>query len=63
MNIWSELLYGKGRAYGIEFLLRKNAGRFNGWISYTLSRTERKIDQSIKINGTMHVKIELTTSR
>lgn len=40
-----ELLYGKGRAYGIEFLLRKNAGRFNGWISYTLSRTERKIDQ------------------
>lgn len=40
-----ELLYGKGRAYGIELLLRKNTGRFNGWISYTLSRTERKIDQ------------------
>ena len=39
-----ELLFGKGRAYGVEFLLRKTAGRFTGWIGYTLSRTELKID-------------------
>ena len=39
----SQLLYGKGRAYGVEFLVRKKAGRFNGWLSYTLSKTEKKI--------------------
>jgi hypothetical protein len=42
--IESELLFGKGRAYGIEFLLKKKAGKFTGWVSYTLSKTERKID-------------------
>jgi hypothetical protein len=42
--IESELLFGKGRAYGIEFLLKKKAGKFTGWLSYTLSKTERKID-------------------
>jgi uncharacterized protein YsxB (DUF464 family) len=38
-----ELLSGKGRAYGLEVFLKKNKGRFTGWISYTLARTERKI--------------------
>lgn len=38
-----QLLYGDGRAYGVEFLLRKNAGRLTGWIGYTLSRTEIQI--------------------
>ncbi|RXK87290.1 TonB-dependent receptor [Filimonas effusa] len=42
--IESQLLFGKGRAYGIEWLLKKKAGRFSGWLSYTLSKTERKID-------------------
>jgi len=42
--IETELLFGKGRAYGAEWLLRKNTGRLTGWISYTLSKTERKID-------------------
>lgn len=40
----SELLYGKGRAYGVELLLKKTTGRFTGWIGYTLSKTERKIN-------------------
>jgi ferric enterobactin receptor len=31
---------GTGRARGIEFLLQKKAGRYTGWISYTLSRVE-----------------------
>jgi hypothetical protein len=43
-DIESELLYGKGRAYGIEFLLKKTQGRLTGWIGYTLSKTERMID-------------------
>jgi hypothetical protein len=40
-----QLLYGIGRAYGVEFIIRKKEGKFTGWISYTLSKTERKIDQ------------------
>ncbi|MEJ5053956.1 TonB-dependent receptor [Sphingobacterium sp. MYb382] len=36
------LLYGVGRSYGLEWYLRKNSGRLSGWISYTLSRSERK---------------------
>lgn len=40
-----ELLFGKGRSYGIEFFLKKNKGAFNGWISYTLSRSFRTFDE------------------
>jgi hypothetical protein len=40
----AELLYGQGRAYGAEFYVKKNEGRFTGWVSYTLSRSERRID-------------------
>lgn len=42
--IESQLLFGKGRAYGVEFLFKKKVGRLSGWVSYTLSKTERKID-------------------
>jgi len=43
-NIESQLIYGKGRAYGVELFIKKKYGRFNGWIGYTLSRTERDFD-------------------
>jgi hypothetical protein len=43
-KVEGELLYGKGRAYGVELFFKKKYGRFNGWISYTLSRTEKQID-------------------
>ncbi|MDR0546720.1 MAG: TonB-dependent receptor [Dysgonamonadaceae bacterium] len=33
---------GKGRAYGLELMLKKNDGRWNGWLSYTLGRSERQ---------------------
>lgn len=36
------ILNGEQRAYGLELLLRKNTGRFTGWISYTLSRSEQR---------------------
>lgn len=42
--IETQLLFGKGRAYGLEFLFKKKTGRLNGWISYTLSKTERLIE-------------------
>ncbi len=37
------VLNGRGRAYGIEFLLRKNSGRITGWLAYTLARTEQQV--------------------
>ncbi|HEX8517209.1 MAG TPA: TonB-dependent receptor [Bacteroidia bacterium] len=40
----TELLFGKGRAYGVEFLLKKKVGKFSGWLGYTLSRSEKQID-------------------
>ncbi len=42
--IETELLFGIGRAYGLEWHLKKQAGRFSGWLSYTLSKTERRIN-------------------
>ncbi len=39
----SQLMFGKGRAYGAEFFLKKKTGKLTGWISYTLSKTERLI--------------------
>ena len=43
-HIETELLQGKGKAYGIELLLKKQEGRLNGWISYTYSRTFIQLD-------------------
>jgi hypothetical protein len=43
-TIETELLFGKGWAYGAEFFIKKRLGTFNGWIGYTLSRTMRQID-------------------
>ncbi|MHC1775112.1 MAG: carboxypeptidase-like regulatory domain-containing protein [Lentimicrobium sp.] len=38
-----ELRTGRGQAYGLELLARKNSGKLNGWVSYTLSASRRKI--------------------
>lgn len=40
-----ELLYGKGRSYGLELFLRKTQGRLSGWVSYTLGKSQRQFDQ------------------
>jgi len=43
-EIEGDFLSGIGRAYGLELYVKKNKGLFTGWISYTLARTELKID-------------------
>jgi len=43
-EVESELLYGKGRAYGLELYAKKTKGKLTGWISYTLAKTERQFD-------------------
>jgi carboxypeptidase-like protein/TonB-dependent receptor-like protein len=44
-TVEGELLYGQGRAYGIEFFLKKKKGDFTGWISYTLARSENQFEE------------------
>ena len=40
----TDIINARGRAYGVEFLIRKERGKLNGWISYTLSRTGVQVD-------------------
>lgn len=44
-SIENDLIQGKGRAYGIEFMLRKKTGKLSGWLAYTLSVTQRQFDE------------------
>ncbi|OAV71906.1 Outer membrane receptor for ferrienterochelin and colicins [Bacteroidales bacterium Barb6] len=39
-----ELRFGKGKSYGLELMFRRNSGRLNGWVSYTLSKSLRRIE-------------------
>jgi len=41
----TELRFGTGESYGIEFFLQKNTGIITGWVSYTYSRSYRTIDE------------------
>ncbi|MBN2519022.1 MAG: TonB-dependent receptor, partial [Bacteroidales bacterium] len=53
-TIETDLIKAFGKAYGIEFLVKKNTGRFNGWISYTYSRILIKANsefEEAKINS------------
>ncbi len=43
-SLETEVIQGEGKSYGIEFLVKKNGGRWNGWIGYTYSRTLIKLD-------------------
>lgn len=40
----SKLVQGRGDAYGLELLLKKESGKFTGWVSYTLSWSTRQFD-------------------
>lgn len=43
-HIETDVIETKGQAYGVEFLVKKNAGKLNGWFSYTYSRSLLKAD-------------------
>lgn len=43
-TVEAELVFGRGWAYGAEFLFRKNYGRLSGWLGYTWSKTMRQFD-------------------
>lgn len=38
-HLETDVLEGRGKAYGVELLLKKSSGKVNGWVSYTYSRS------------------------
>jgi len=53
-HIEQDVLQGTQDAYGMEFMLEKERGQLNGWISYTFSRSEITVDGAFpwqRING------------
>jgi hypothetical protein len=58
-DVESELLFGKGRAYGLEVLFKKKSGKLTGWVGYTLSKTERQIN-GINFNNWYNAKQDRT---
>ncbi|MGB3465705.1 MAG: TonB-dependent receptor [Cyclobacteriaceae bacterium] len=47
-NVETEILFGRGRAYGLELFMKKNSGNLTGWISYTLSKSETVVDNELE---------------
>jgi hypothetical protein len=47
-HLETELLSGVGQSYGLEFFIKKKSGKFNGWLSYTFSRTFIKINDEVQ---------------
>ncbi|MDW3194235.1 MAG: TonB-dependent receptor [Cytophagales bacterium] len=45
-HLETDLLSGQGRAYGSEVQIKRNYGKWSGWVSYTYSRTMVKIDNA-----------------
>jgi hypothetical protein len=43
----TDVFNAKGKAYGIEFMIRKSAGKLNGWLGYSYSRTFLKMDDPL----------------
>jgi hypothetical protein len=43
-HLETDILNGNGKAYGIEFMLKKQLGMLTGWVSYTYSRVLLKVD-------------------
>jgi hypothetical protein len=53
-HIDQQILQGNGKAYGIEFLLRKKSGKLTGWLGYSYSRTFIQLNSPIaseRVNG------------
>jgi hypothetical protein len=38
-NLETDVVNAEGKAYGVEFSLRKSTGKLNGWLNYTYSRS------------------------
>ncbi|MGF1559429.1 MAG: carboxypeptidase-like regulatory domain-containing protein [Flavobacteriaceae bacterium] len=52
------ILNGQARAYGLELLLRKNEGKFQGWLAYTLSKSEQRTPGRVGIGENGRSRVE-----
>lgn len=50
-KIEQDVLPTQGKAYGVEFLVKKLTGKLNGWLSYTYSRTLLKTEDKTGVNS------------
>ena len=53
-HLETDVMNTKGKAYGAEIMLKKTAGKLNGWVNYTFSRTLLKTDDALageQVNG------------
>jgi len=53
-HLETDIINGNGKAYGIEFMIKKQLGILTGWISYTYSRVLLKVNgkfEEEKVNG------------
>jgi len=53
-HLETDLVNGRGKAYGVEFSIRKSTGKINGWLNYTYSRSLVRVASDIpseQING------------
>lgn len=50
-HIETDVLGTEARAYGMELMAKKNTGKLNGWISYTLSKVQQRTTGEEKINN------------
>jgi hypothetical protein len=46
-HIAADVINARGKSYGAEFMIKKNSGKFNGWLSYTFSRTLLQQDDDL----------------
>ena len=46
-HIETDVFKTKGKAYGLELMLKKRVGKLNGWVSYTYSRILLKMDDAL----------------
>jgi hypothetical protein len=49
-DLETDLLFGTGKAYGMEFLMKKEYGALTGWLSYTWSRSLVKVDSKYLVD-------------
>ncbi|MDD4515268.1 TonB-dependent receptor [Massilibacteroides sp.] len=47
-HIETDVIRAKGRAYGVELMVKKTQGKLNGWLSYTYSRTQLRQKDGLK---------------
>jgi len=46
-HIETDVISTRGKAYGVELLIKKNSGKINGWLSYAFSRTFLQVNDPL----------------